>query len=270
MPTPRPHQCVISVQDKQFITPNYLRIVFNCPDATHYKDTPIGDNNKLFIPPQGQKEVQLPTFDFENRRWLVEDESKRPTVRTYTHRAIDLDKQQITIDFAIHEGDSIACSWARNSKIGDQIGVTMQVQARKTLPEVDNYLFVTDPTGLPVTAAFLENLAPEARAYVIAEVPTEQDFLPMPSAADVTIEWVVNPHPEQGSPLYERVKQLNPALLFENGTRYAHITAEYSTIRNTRNYLRKELGWTRDECYACSYWQIGKTEDKLGKKVMDD
>lgn len=270
MATFRTHQSVISVHSKHFLTPNYLRIVFDCADAHYYQDTPIGDNNKIFIPPKGESQVQLPTFDPEQRKWLVTDESKRPTVRTYTHRALDIANQQLVIDFAIHEGDSIACNWARNAKPGDQIGVTMQTSARKSLPSVDKYLFVTDTTGLPVTAAFLESLPEHCQVHVVAEVISDKDFLPLNSKAQVTIDWLVNPHPEQGSPLFEKVKALSLAEDFADESRYAHITAEYSTIRQTRNYLRKELGWSREQCYACSYWQIGKTEDKLGQKVVDD
>ncbi|QIH37026.1 siderophore-interacting protein [Sphingobacterium sp. DR205] len=33
-----------------------------------------------------------------------------------------------------------------------------------------------------------------------------------------------------------------------------------------RNYLRKDLGWKREELYVYSFWKIGVAEDKSANK----
>ncbi|MBP6115292.1 MAG: siderophore-interacting protein [Neisseriaceae bacterium] len=265
-----PKKTKLSVVEKHYITPNYLSIVLTGDDVSSYADATLGANNKIFVPPVGHKTVVLPTHD-PVLGWTVDDPALLPTVRTYTHRAIDLAKNTMTIDFAVHEGDSIACQWAVNAEVGDEIGVTMKAGKQKLMPEVGHYVFVTDPTGIPVTAALLERLPAGSQAVVIAEVPTAADHYPFQSAANLSVEWLYNPHPDQGSPLAEALKANQTILDWPVDARFAHITAEHGTVRAARNYLRKEQGWQREECYACAYWQIGRREGEMkGRKVIDD
>lgn len=264
------HPCLIQVKSKTYLSPNYVRLVFHCEDIEYYRDTTLGANNKLFLPSPSQNSIELPSFDMATRSWHVNDESKRPTVRTYTHRQIDLAQKTLTIDFAMHGTDTVACHWVNTAQAGDEIGITMGTEPQVIVPpSLDHYLFITDPTGLPVTDAVLQTLPAHAHAYVIAEVPSEADRLALNSPAQLTVIWLINDKPNKSSLLADELRKQShlahlPAL------RFAHITAEHSAVRACRNYLRKEHGWTRDDCYACAYWQIGKTESQLGKKVMDD
>ena len=36
------------------------------------------------------------------------------------------------------------------------------------------------------------------------------------------------------------------------------------------NILRKQSDWGKEDCYACSYWQIGKADNERQSKVLDD
>ena len=86
------HRTTVSLVSKSYLTPNYLRLILKCDDIEAYRDVPLGVNNKLFIPPQGHTTVEMPVFNPETKVWELENEANRPTVRTYTHRFIDLDK----------------------------------------------------------------------------------------------------------------------------------------------------------------------------------
>jgi len=67
-----------------------------------------------------------------------------------------------------------------------------------------------------------------------------------------------NDTPQEGSLLADLVKIKS----LPQTDRFAYIAAEYSTVREIRNYLRKDLGWKREELYAYSYWKSGVSEDK--------
>ncbi len=262
------HRTIVRVARKEFLTPNYLRIILKCDDIVHYKDVTLGVNNKLFIPPKGHSKVELPEFNEETRMWETQDEAIRPTVRTYTHRAIDVEAKELTIDFAVHEGDSIACEWALNAVENDEVGLTMKMKHKDTLAEADYYLFVTDMTGIPATAALIEKLPSNVKATVVTEVTTENDILPehYQSEADVELHWLINAHPEKGSNLFELTKTMIDLM---PESHFLHTTAEFSTVKQLRDYLRNEKGWGFKEFYACAYWQIGKKENEERTKRLE-
>lgn len=262
------YRTTVSLINKSYITPNYLRLVLKCDDIEAYSDVPLGVNNKLFIPPEGHTTVEMPIFNPETKIWELENEANRPSVRTYTHRFIDLDKKELTIDFAIHEGDSIACNWARDATAGAQIGLAMKLKHREILPDVKNFLFITDMTGIPAVSTLVKTLPKEANATVITEVLTTEDIWDphYESDASITIEWIVNPTPEKGSQLAAIAQHAWSKLPSPN---FTHITAEYSTVKTLRDFLRKEQSLTSNEFYACAYWQIDKKEDEDREKRLD-
>lgn len=264
------HQAFIQVKEKVYLTPNYIRILFDCADVEQFRDTSIGVNNKLFIPSKNQTQIELPQFDFKARKWTVENPAHMPEIRTYTHRAIDLVNKTLTIEFAMHGTDTVACHWADRAQKGDEIGLTMGTQAEDIVPKgLSHYLIVTDSTGLAVTQAILEQLPATAKAYLIAEVPTPADKLQLKTEADLEQVWLYNPEPLQQSLLAEELLK-HPDWINLPTSRYAHITAELQAVRACRNILRKQSDWSKEDCYACSYWQIGKSDSERMAKVVDD
>lgn len=262
------HRTTVTLQHKSFITPNFLRLVLHCDTIDIYKDVPIGVNNKLFIPPKGHSTVAIPTFNAEKKVWEIENEALRPTVRTYTHRAIDLEAQTLTVDFAVHDGDTVACDWALTANIGDEIGLAMKLSHRDVLPAVDHFLFITDMTGIPVVASLVKSLPKNATATIVTEVLTPEDILEShyTSDATLTLEWLINPTPHEGSILS---KQAITHWESMPAPHFTHITAEYSTVKTLRDFLRHEKGQTKETFFACAYWQIDKREDEAREKRLD-
>lgn len=262
------HRTVVRFARKEYLTPNFLRIVLKCDDIEPYKDVPLGVNNKLFIPPNGNPVVEMPVFNFETNKWDIQNETNRPIVRTYTHRQIDLDNKELTIDFVVHDGETVACDWAVNAKEDDQIGLAMKLSHREIIPAKDHYLFITDMTGIPVVSALIESLTSNAKVTIVTEVMSDADILEShyQTAASLTTHWLVNPHPDQGSELFNTAKPMIDAL---PDAHFVHITTEFATVKSFRDYLRKEKNWGKQEFYACAYWQIGKKEDEEREKQLD-
>ncbi|AOA58472.1 siderophore-interacting protein [Acinetobacter larvae] len=260
----------IQVKEKIYLSPNYVRIIFHCEDVHQFSQTTIGDNNKLFIPDATQSQIELPQFDFEQRKWRVEHPECMPHIRTYTHRAIDLLENTLTIEFAMHGTDTLTCRWVDQAQVGDQIGITMGKQPRELVPAaLSHYLIITDPTGLAVTQAILESLDHHAKAYVIAETPSDADRIPLQSKAELKTIWLNNDNPLQHSLLADCLTQ-HPELIQLPAPRFAHITAELQAVRACRNILRQHSDWSKQDCYACAYWQIGKKDSERLSKRVDD
>lgn len=253
-------QATLQVKHKEYLTPNYIRVTLTGDAVPEFAETTVGVNNKIFIPPAGVDEIHFPSFNFETREWLHASEDVRPTIRTYTHRGIDIEKKEMIIDFVAHGETGPASAWATNAKPGDKLGVSMRKQATKLFPEANWYLLVADATGIPVLSAILESLPSDAKGLAYIEVPTKADEQQITSASNIQINWIHNPTPGIDSTLPDLVKQ-TPIPEDHLGSRFAYVAAEYDIVRHVRHYLRKEKKWNMAELAAYAYWTEGLTED---------
>ncbi|PKK36692.1 NADPH-dependent ferric siderophore reductase [Siphonobacter sp. SORGH_AS_0500] len=253
-----PIQTSLTVSRKEYITPHYIRVFLTGDDVVKISNTTVGVNNKILIPPKGVETVVFPEFDYEKRQWKSQPEAVRPTVRTYTHRGIDLDTKEIWIDFVAHGDEGPASGWAIGAKAGDRLGVLMKDGKTDLYPQADHYLLVGDATAIPVLGAILEDLPATAKGTCVIEVHDKEDEQPLHTKAAITFIWLHNEHPQQGSQLAQVVQTL--PLPVES--RFAYVAAEFSSVQAIRQYLKKEKGWTKDELYAYAYWKSGVAEDK--------
>ncbi len=254
------------VTRKIYLTEHYIRVYLTGEQVPLIQHTTIGINNKIAIPPKGVDKVYFPEFDMEKGEWTPLPEELRPTIRTYTHRGIDMDSNEIWIDFVAHGDEGPASAWAIAAQAGDVLGVMMKNDKLELYTPADNYLLVGDATAIPVLGAILEDLPATASGTCIIEVHAAADEQVLYSKAAIKFIWLHNPQPEKGSELARQVRAI--ALPTEN--RFAYVAAEFSSVKEIRNYLRKELDWQREELYAYSYWKSGVAEDKSVKARQNE
>ncbi|WP_426482768.1 siderophore-interacting protein [Chryseobacterium sp. R2ACT005] len=228
------------IKNKQYLTPHLIRMVFEMDDnqAELLANVRSGSNNKIFFPTE---------------------EGRTPLIRTYTNRKIDLENRELTIDFVAHGDNGPASAWALQASPGDSLEIGMKESTRPLVPDADFYLLAGDATALPVICAIAEQFPPYISAKILLEVAGKEDELILCSAADISVEWLHNPHPEEGSRLAEAVKsvQFPPGVLKE----YVYIAAEYTTVHELRNYFKTTLQWDPHGLYICSYWKAGQAEN---------
>ncbi|MBP1163899.1 NADPH-dependent ferric siderophore reductase [Chryseobacterium sp. PvR013] len=228
------------VKNKQYLTPHLIRVIFEIDDkqAELLANVGSGSNNKIFIPTE-EDGVSL--------------------VRTYTNRKIDLENRELTIDFVVHGDNGPASAWALKACTGDVLEVGMKESTRPLIPDADFYLLAGDATALPVIFAIAEQFPSYVSAKILLEISGKEDELILCSAADISVEWLHNPHPEKGSMLAEMVKSVQ----FPSGVlkEYAYIAAEYTTVHELRTYFKTTLDWDPHGMYICSYWKAGQAEN---------
>lgn len=249
---------VLTVKHKEYLTPHYIKITLTGDEVLKFANTTVGVNNKIFIAPDGINEIHFPKVD-EAGNVLAVDDRLKPFVRTYTHRGINADKKEMYIEFVAHGDEGPASAWAISAKPGDKLGVAMKDTKAELYPKVDWYLLVADATGIPVIASILEDLPKTAKAHVFIEVQDKADFQFLQSDADVNVEWLYHPKPGENNLLFEAVQNIN--LPDASVARFAYVAAEFSSVKNIRQYLRKDLNWQQQELYAYSYWKHGASED---------
>lgn len=247
--TTRKIRSVFTVKNKKFLTPHLIRVVFKIDE--HQMELLInvqsGSNNKLFLP--------VHTADASPEPLLI--------TRTYTNRKIDLVNRELTIDFVAHSENSPSSAWALKVKKGDLLEIGMKESTRPLVPEADFYLLIGDATAMPVICAIVEQLPSFVTAKVLLEVHGKEDEIVLCSAADVSVKWLHNPHPERGSQLANLVRDFE----FPTGIlkKYVYTAAEHTTVKEIRTYFKTELNWDSHGIHAVSYWKAGQSEDETSK-----
>lgn len=252
---------VFNVVAKERLSPHYIRVRLKGEGAKDFATCTLGVNNKIFIPPAGVQKVYLPQATDGNGETIVPEESK-PIMRTYTHRAIDVDREEIVIDFVDHGDTGPASAWAGYAKIGDELGVAMKLMSKPLYPTVDWYFLAGDATAIPVLSCILETLPPTAKGHCIIEVGSSEEILEEVQHPGFTIDWV---YTDPEAVVSSLVNALTAVQVPVEGTHFGYVACEYSSVKAIRAYFKESLHWGNRDFYAFSYWKKGESEDKSGE-----
>lgn len=235
------------------LTKNMIRVTFAAPEIADMDPHCAGANCKLFLPDAGQD-----LDDFTTRL----TDGPRPTVRTYTVRAIRPETQEMDIDFVDHGDDGPASAWARQAAAGSFLGFAGPGPVKVAAYYADSYLVVADMSALPVAAATLEAMPEDARGTAIFEIMSEEDRQDFRIPAGIETHWIVNPDPHSSSPV---IPEMITGMDWPDGVVQTCIAGESGMIKALRQYLLVEKGLPKEDCYISGYWKIGLVEDEHQK-----
>jgi len=253
---------IFNVVSKEYLTPHYIRVTLNGVGVKDFAPCTLGANNKIFVPPVGTDKVYISNPAVDPEMAIVIPADLKPIMRTYTHRAIDLQKEEIVIDFVDHGDIGPASAWARRAKKGDELGVAMKLVSKALCPAVDWYLLAGDATAIPVLSCILESLPATAKGYCVIEVASPAEILSEVRHEGFTIEWVFTGEDQGVSSLVEAVQKVNVP---HGHSHFAYVACEYSSVKAIRAYFKESLRWSNTDFYAFSYWKKGESEDKSGE-----
>lgn len=192
-------------------------------------------------------------------------EGQRERLRTYTVRAWDTERAEITIDFVVHGDEGLAGPWAARAVAGDEIAFVGPGGAYAPPSDAPWHLFVGDESALPAIAAALEVLPPGAQAKAFVEVGTADDELALESAAAAIdgelVTWV---HRESESALRSGPRTLVETVSswdFPEGVPDVFLHGDAGFVRDLRRHLRLERGVPVSSLSASGYWRRGRTEE---------
>lgn len=244
------------------VTPHMRRITLSGTDLDRYATH--GPHLKLFVPPEGLARPEWPVPGEDGLPvWPADD--RRPCVRTFTVRHVDLAAGTIDVDFALHGDHGVGSRWSIQARPGDLVGVRGPIGLRA--PAADWYLLVGDETALPVIARTLESLPANAKGVAIIEVADGSEQQPIRYDADIELHWLHRNGAEAGttSMLVDSVRSVDmpPA-----ETRiHAMAGVEYTAFKAIRRYWRDELKLNKKDVLPVAYWRRGRAE---GEVAPDD
>jgi NADPH-dependent ferric siderophore reductase len=239
------------------VTPHMIRVVLGGSGLAGFDVGEFTDHYvKLLFPPAGA-EYSTP-FDVDQIH-AERPRSQWPVTRSYTVRAWDADRAELTVDFVYHGDHGLAGPWAAAARPGDVISFFGPGGGYAPDPQTDWHLLVGDESALPAIAATLGRLPEGVAATVVIEVEDEQEhqLLESPGLLDVTwVDRLGAPAPV-GAAVADRVR----ALRWPGGDVQAFVHGEASLVKEVRHHLRFERGVPRERLSASGYWRRGLTDE---------
>jgi NADPH-dependent ferric siderophore reductase len=252
--TERPvrRQRLVQVEEVVQVTPHMVRVVFGGQSLEGFGAGEFTDHYvKLQVPPQGAG-YSAP-FDVEEIR-ASRPKEEWPRTRTYTVRAWDADKQQLTVDFVVHGTTGVAGPWAAAAQPGDQLQLGGPGGAYTPSPDAAWHLMVGDPSVIPAISASLPRIPAGVPVIVLIQVDGPDDEQPLSSPGDLTVKWI---HSDDEEALADSLRVLE----FPAGDVHAFVHGEAGSVRAIRRHLLVERGVPKEALSISGYWKRDRTEE---------
>lgn len=249
-PRRSPSQAVLTVQRVELISPDLIRVIAGGPGYEDFADNDSTDKyvKILFADPA---HALTPPYDLTRLR--EESPEKLPTRRTYTVRASDPERQQLTIDFVVHGDDGVAGPWARAAEPGDTLVVSGAGGGYRPDPSAPWHLLVGDHTALPAISSAVEAMTPDAVGHVLLSVAEPADRILPEVPEGVRVQWTTTD---------DELLTALAAVPWAEGHPGVFAHGERGTIKEVRALL-KQREVPRESLSISAYWARGRAEDQF-------
>lgn len=243
----------VRVDRVERLTPRTVRVALGGADLDGFRCDGPADHVKLFAPPAGHDEPELPAIGPDG---LVPTPGRpRPPGRDYTPRLAPLHHGRLEIDLVVHPGGH-AAAWADRARVGHIVGVAGPRGSHVLRPGLGRIVLIGDETALPAIDNFLWLLADAScHTTVVAEIADAGEVRTFDRAPD-EIHWVHRPGaPGDPEALTETVRRLTP-----HAAALHWVAAETSVAAAVRTTLVDQLGIPATAVRARGYWRRGTAD----------
>lgn len=215
----------LEVINVQRISKNFVSVTFTGPDLADFTSLSFDDHIKIIFTPADGEQIR----------------------RDYTPRAFDVERLELTIEFALHDG-GYASDWAQQAAIGQRLVIGGPRGSMIVPTNYDWHILIGDPTALPAISRRVEELPAGAQVIVLAQVDDTDDIRKFDTTAHLDIQWLT-----ASDELLLAVKLLTlPA-----GTGYIWCAGEANVMTEIKQILIKDKNYPSKDVSVASYWKKG-------------
>jgi NADPH-dependent ferric siderophore reductase len=244
----------LTVRQVENLTPKMLRITVAGDELEGFTSLGFDDHVKVFFPTAGS-ELVLPKMGPNGP--VFPEGAPKPALRDYTPRRYDAATHSLQLDFVIHDAGP-ATTWAAQARPGQPLGVGGPRGSFIIPTQFDWHLLVGDETALPAIGRRLEELPPDTRALVVAEIDGPGEEQKFASAAPFEVIWVHRNGSTAAAGDSALLLQRLRSISFPAGEYFAWIAAEAQVARALRQYLLAERSANKEWVKAAGYWRRGE------------
>ena len=208
---------------------------------------------RLLLPSTGTQDLVVPTW---NGNEFLRPDGRRPTIRTFTPRRVDLEAQELDLEIVIH-GDGAASEWAGRAEPGDPAAISGPGRGYSIDGEAPAFFLAGDETAIPAISQLLETLPADKRVRAHIEVARPDARLVLPDHPRATVEWFdLRAGASPGDALVAAVRGVDLAV----GTQ-VWVAGEAAAVQRIRRHLFEDVGLPRAQVSARGYWKAGRRSD---------
>lgn len=189
------------------------------------------------------------SFD-DHIKFMFTNAKSEAVRRDYTPREFNIEKRELTIEFALHDGGD-ASAWAQQVTVGQRVSIGGPRGSMVIPMDYDWYVLIGDATALPAIHRRIEELPQNARATVIVQVVDLDDSRQFQTQAEVEATWVTD-----SAALIAAIKSLNLAA----GDGFIWCAGEASSMATIKQILLTDKNHSSKDMSVGSYWKQGLSD----------
>jgi len=206
---------------RETISPGFVRVTLGGPELAGFVSTGFDDHLKFLLPQPGLERPNLPVI--EDGRPTFHGE--RPTARDYTPLRYDLERNELEIEFALHDNGP-AADWAANAPLGQWVGVAGP-RGSMIVPKEFEWHWL-------------------ARATVRINLADARDQRALTSAAQLDVQWV------------DSLTAAAEKLELPQGDGFIWAAGEHSDMAQLRRSVLAKPGVDAKRMRIAAYWKRGE------------
>jgi NADPH-dependent ferric siderophore reductase len=233
----------LTVTEKRQLTPGMLSIRFSCHDWDGFASAGADDHLKIFVPG-------------------APSEGGKPAMRDYTPRAFDVEKGEMSIDFALHDNPGPVTALAVSLTVGDTVEIGGPRGSVVIPDSYDWYWLIGDETAIPsITRRLNEWPGQKIDAYIAVTGSGEE--LSLAKGESHCIHWTHRPTSASANPA--ALVSLIEAQTLPEGDGYVWIAAEAAVTKALREAVLAK-SHPQTQLKASGYWTWGLSDqtEKFG------
>lgn len=181
-----------------------------------------------------------------------------PVLRNYTIRAVRAERDEVDVDFVMHEPAGPATAWARDCRPGDEIGALGPVG--RPVSHERRRILAGDETALPTILRQIEERRPgeDIDAYIEIADEAERQDVSLPDGC--RLHWL-----RRG----DLVAALRMRARAEGDAVFAYAGSEFATSQRLKTVFGADLGLRPTQFRAVAYWRMqGVTSAEGGTRTI--
>ncbi|MCA1921018.1 siderophore-interacting protein [Buttiauxella noackiae] len=229
----------LTVKSKQTVAGCFHRIVFTSPELVGFSSQGFDDHVKVFFPPENGDFVRPSVTD----DGIVWGEGLRPVSRDYTPLSFDAARNELTLDFYIHDG-GVASMWADKAAVGDTLLIGGPRGSLVIPTDYAFQLYICDESGLPAVRRRLLSLPEHISPVVLVNCHHAQTHEYLSEFEHARVEWLD----------IESIARNVSTIEFPENDYFVWITGEGRDVKQLSDELLENRGLDADYVRAVAYW----------------
>ncbi len=230
----------------------FKRIIFTGEELGGFVSRGFDDHIKVFFPSAPGKSVTPPRITEEGIVW---PEGARPIGRDYTPLSFNAEKNELTLDFYLHDG-GVASEWAAKAKPGDMLAMGGPRGSLLIPTDYARQLYLCDETGLPAIkrrCGELNAAGTAGNAVILASARDARCREYLADHNDMHIQWVIAGAPGR-RPDNDAVLASVKALPLSGKDCFIWATGEGGLVKAIGDFFTVQCGVEPDFVRAVAYW----------------